>query len=474
VTASVVIDQDDWKRAEGMTLRCTAESVYAVGLVEGLLTGLRFPKAEKPDRPSTVERRRKALRALMADLLRLEAKGLAGFHGMARKDFPLRVLGFGYDVFAPLKDVMVSAGLLEFHPGRPRWNTFDAYQAGAKGDIVQSGGWQARFRLTPKALEEVTAAGIALDAWREHWAPPGELQSASPEMSPTTPLIALRATKERRGSVKPKGRDVPFDMAAPALQSVLADLREHNDFMSAVGVSGVDFIGLRRIFNNGDDAEHHWRHGGRFYSLRGPGMGKAYETLSGDKRRTRIKLGGEAVGEVDMAASQLRILYAVLDEQLPAGPSSDLYRLPCVDREVVKLIVTQAIGKEGVSSNRWGPEAVKEYRKLHDGRSLQEDHPFSVSLAATVAEHPILKRLGRTGVPTSLELQYIESEVVRRAMAELRLIGVPSLPVHDSLIVPKGKLENAAQFLQDAFQIEIGSLLGYPTKILPVVSIKGA
>ena len=466
------MSQDDYKAAEGMTLRCNAESVEAIGLTEVMLETL--PWTTPAYQHATTQKRRTALRALLADLLRLEAKGLAGYHGMSPKDFPSKLLGFGYDVFIALRDAMDSAGFLTVEPGRARWNSFDNIETGERGDITQHGGRQARFRLTPKALEEVRAAGVTLDAWSAHWSPPAPLQLVTSSLVPAAPLIELRAAKERRGGTKRAGQNVTFDVASPLLQPILEDLQDHNGFMRELGVTGVDFIGLRRIFNDGNVPGFSWDKGGRFYSLRGAGMGKPYEALSGDERRSRIQIGGEPVGEADMGSSQLRLLYALLDQPLPAGLEADLYTLPGAHREAVKAVVTQALGKGAANAKRWGADARREYRRDHGGRTLQADHPFADALAATLAGHPILERLGGPGMPAALDLQFTEAEVIRRAMARLRSDGIGSLPVHDSLVVPRMHLQAAEVALQSAFQLQVEKMIGRPTEQRASVKLKAA
>lgn len=464
---------EEWVKAEPMNLRCGAGSVEAIGLVERLLNELVFPEPLKLLKPSTSEKRRTALRALVADLLKLEARGVVGYHGTSPKDFPSKLLGFGYDVFMPLKDAMIAAGFLDFAPGRQRLGSFTNLATGAKGPVVQSGGYQARFKLTAKALEEVEAAGISLDAWKDHWSPPEPIQSVFVTWSSVGPLVELRASKQRRGGVMRKGESLPVDMDSPVLQPILADLQDHNSFLASAGVSGVDFVGLRRIFNDGDVPHYAWNRGGRFYSRRAEGMGKAYESYKGEQRRRRIKLGGEAVGEVDMSASQLRLLYALLDEPLPEGHSDDLYALTGVRRDVAKLVVTQAIGKESAKPGKWGNEGAQDYAKEHHGRLLEKDHPFAEALTAVLTSHPVLGRLGALDCPSALELQYIESEIIRRAMSALRRDDITSLPVHDSLIVPLSKLEQAENALRDAFAAEVESFIGHPTTVSPRMSRKG-
>ena len=468
-----VISQDDYRLAEPMTLRCGASSWQAIGLIEAFEGVLSWPD-KAPPRPSTRVRRTTALRALVADLLRLEAKGVAGYHGMGAKDFPLPVLGFGYGVFMEVKNAMVAAGLLAFEPGYRRWSSFDNYDTGERGPLYQRGGKAARFRLTPEALTEIEAAEIALDAWGDHWSLPEPLQATISAQAVTAPLIELRATKQWRAGAKPKAEYLPFDMSSPAVAPILSDLRAHNEFMVTLGVSGVDFIGLRRIFNNGDVPDYAWDQGGRFYSLRVPGMGAAYESLSGDERRQRIKIGGQSVTEVDMSASQLRLLYALLDEEIPAGLGADLYQLNGAHRDAVKAIVTQAIGSQSMASKRWGSQAALEYRSEHKGRTLEADHPFAVAQEVTRRGHPILERLGPPGVPSALGLQFIEAEVMRRAMASLRRSGIGALPVHDSLIVPVGREGDAEAALVAAFKTQVELVTGLPARHCPSVKRKGA
>jgi hypothetical protein len=444
---------DDYKQAEALSLRCSALSAEARAFTDGLLMALPWDKPAY--HKASIGKRRKALQALVADLMRLEARGLAGYHGMSPKDFPSAILGFGYDVFTALKDAMVSAGLLVFEPGRPHWISFRSLETGGAGDVAQSSGWAGRFRLTAKAVEEAEAAGVVLNGWADHWSPPAPLQLAAATLVPSAQLVELRAAKERRGASKPKGLNLTFDMDAAVLQPIVADLKEHNALMQSLGVAGVDFVGLRRILNDGDRPGFAWNRGGRFYSLRTPGMAETYETLAGEERRRRIRIAGESVAEADMTASQLRLLYALLSQELPDGLEQDLYDLPGVHRTAVKLIVTQAIGKESVCSKRWGSEATRDYHKDTGGASLEADHPFKASLRSALAAHPILERLGQPGTPTALGLQYVESEVVRAAMAELRAKGIGSLPVHDSLVVPERHLGDAEVALQAAFRTQV-------------------
>lgn len=457
--------QAEWEDAGELSLRCVPHSKAAVALVDTLLGSLPFPAPKKMLKVSTVSRRRKALGTLLADLLKLKAGGYVGSHGTARDDFSLPVHGFAFSVFRDVKDAMVAAGLLVFKAGRMSLHTGGDFKGGEKVYKV-SGGWNARFKLTDDAIANIEGAGVALDAWSDHWRRAPRLASELLPAVPSSGLIGLRASNKWKGGGKQKGNALPFAEGEPGVREIMTDLEAHNDFMRALGIDGIDFVGLRRLFNEGELEDRRWRSGGRFYSIVTNGIGTRYENMTAEDRGRDIKIGGNPVAEVDMSASQLRLLYALRDTPLPVGLGEKLYALPGhseEDRGAVKLIVAQALGKGKGRSKTWGKDAEKGYRKRTGGRSLAEDFDFAQYQEATLKAHPILETLGDPDVPASLQLQYVESEVIRRAMADLRKQGIGSLPVHDSLIVPAHCQEQAERALQDAFKVQVGLVLGYST-----------
>lgn len=92
------------------------------------------------------------------------------------------------------------------------------------------------------------------------------------------------------------------------------ELEELNAYLETVLIEGFAFSGLRRIFNNGDQPGFAWQWGGRFYSVPG---GDDYMRWKGGKaaRADAIRLQGERVGEVDLSASHLTVLYGLLGER---------------------------------------------------------------------------------------------------------------------------------------------------------------
>jgi hypothetical protein len=86
----------------------------------------------------------------------------------------------------------------------------------------------------------------------------------------------------------------------------------------------------------------------------------------------------------------------------------------------------------------------------------EEDHKKKLDRKRYPVKHPLMARWGkpRKGrVRTWADLMYWESVVmVATMMALMRDHGIPSLAVHDSLIVPRSAANIAATALKDRFR----------------------
>jgi hypothetical protein len=124
-------------------------------------------------------------------------------------------------------------------------------------------------------------------------------------------------------------------------------------------------------------------------------------------------------------------LAAELRERGEDGPWS-ISGLP---RAVVKLFVNASLGA-GRLLGRWPQGRRKKLLKLKEGREPVDLRDYKVRevAEAVLRRHPILSDL--SGIDWG-RLQFVESRAVVRAVLRLkREFGVPSLPIHDSLIVP--------------------------------------
>jgi hypothetical protein len=105
--------------------------------------------------------------------------------------------------------------------------------------------------------------------------------------------------------------------------------------------------------------------------------------------------------------------------------------------------------------DRWPREIAKKYREEH-GRPIGKRYPVSRIREKAVKLYPLLEKWGTEDFGWS-DLMFIESQAMIGAMGELMSLGVPSLSVHDSLIVPASKQEIAEQTMSEHYLKETGT-----------------
>jgi hypothetical protein len=451
--AVTILRAGNLNNAGKMGLRSEARSPAAQLLVQTLLEDIVVPAwpAGKQQRRSSLAASGGALAAILGDLLRLEVEDRAGSFGASPKDFTS--LPFGRDVFVRVRDALVASRYLHVHLGRQQLTRFTNHSTGSPGPVMNGGGQVSRFRLTSAALEACASAGVALLDWQTHWGRAAPIAALKPSAAP---LLVRRARGESVHGVKSTGKDMAVDATGRHVAELVADLEAHNAFVSACGVGGIAFAGLRRVFNDGDQPGFAWQWGGRFYSAP---SGEAYEQLGSAERLASITLGGQPIGEIDIRASHLSFLYALAGAEFDPG-AQDPYAIGGISRDIVKQWIAQALGRGDISATRWSPRSRDAYSKIAADRRLSKDYPFKGVGEAVLKRHPVLRSLGRPGVPSALDLQFHESEVLRGAMALLRARGIPSLPVHDSLLLPSGLLSVAEEAIGAAFRNYIEAIVG--------------
>jgi hypothetical protein len=156
-----------------------------------------------------------------------------------------------------------------------------------------------------------------------------------------------------------------------------------------------------------------------------------------------MTINGEEVCEIDIRASYLTIYHAHYGAPLDPDPECDPYVLPGLGveaRDVVKRRFVATFGNDG-HLERWPNEIAREYREKH-GRPLGKQYPVRRIREIAVQRYPLLEKWGTEEFGWG-DLMYIESEAMLGAMLELMEKGIPSLSVHDSLIVPVSRREIA-------------------------------
>ena len=419
-------------------------------------------------KPGAVKTNRKMLKAateaFVADLLTAQSGKRPRrwvYRAMTARGFTGAPVG--YRVFRPLQDALRAIGLIEHRPGVSHWvQGFNDSAAPASKTMVGSRR-AARFCATPEILSISKRLHVL----------PSEADQHFDYGLPQHPLQKRKASKRDAYGKKVHGALMKFTHTV-ASSRLEADVSELNAFLDEQDIHGGIHRGYVRIFNNGDDPTFDWNLGGRLYSQ--PSGTKNYQQLRGTQRR-KMTINGEPAAEVDIRASFLTIFHAWHGVQL--DPKEDPYELQGLgkaSRDVVKLWMVATFGA-GKPLVRWPSELVKDYNNDHP-RSPLDRKRYTVSRVreSLVAKYPLLAGWGEPiagRARTWADLQYDESVVIVSTMLRLmREHEVPSLAVHDSLIVPHSHSETAARTLRETFEQTLGT---YPLiKINPPISNKRA
>jgi hypothetical protein len=199
-----------------------------------------------------------------------------------------------------------------------------------------------------------------------------------------------------------------------------------------------------RIFHNGDNPNFLWNMGGRLYSQH---FKDSYQVMSGEER-LKMTINGEPVAEIDIRASYLTIFLSMHGIQLPEG---DPYALPGLGPELRDAVKKWMVATFGNSKPivRWPKRMLQRSPELRQ-------HRVSTIAKAALTKYPTLKAWGqplRNRTHGWADLMWMESNVMQSTMLELkREHRMPSLSVHDSLIVPAHSAETARAVLEAKFQ----------------------
>jgi hypothetical protein len=236
-------------------------------------------------------------------------------------------------------------------------------------------------------------------------------------------------------------------------------LKELNAFFDGFDLQGGTHRGYLRVFNNGDHPKFNWNMGGRLYSYN---EGNYQQMERAD--RLLMTINGDRVCEIDIRASYLTIFYALYGEQL--DPERDPYDVPGLGpeaRDVVKMWVTASFGNNAPIM-KWPRELVAKYRE-RTGSKLGKRYSASKIGEKVMQRFPLLARLADTDREYGwAQLMYIESEAMFATMLELMEEKIPSLAVHDSVIVPHWGRQKAMKFLTKNYRAY--------TEAIPVLTTK--
>ena len=327
------------------------------------------------------------------------------------------------------------SNFVETKVGYQQWsNGFDP-----GGPRLPIRGKATRFRATPLFIHFCSDFGVEVSEINDHF-----IQDL-----PEHPLVKNAGSLRDPYGAKVRGKRMPFDRTGKALL-LEQQVRELNEFLDGFDLRGGSHRGYVRIFNQGDHPAFDWNKGGRMYSQ----GDDSYQRLSRDDR-LRMTINGEAVCEIDIRASYLTIYHAHYGA--PLDRERDPYALPGFPAEARGIIKSWFIATFGSNGHldRWPHEIAAEYREKH-GRPLGRRYPVKRIRKIAIEHFPLLEKWGTDEFGWA-DLMFIESQAMIGAMRELMEQGIPSLSVHDSLIVPVSKRKIAEDALSRHYLRETGA-----------------
>jgi hypothetical protein len=429
------------------TLRATPAGPQAAALMRDLAERYPRPQAAKGKayaRRKTLVPYANAGGAFVADLLVAAAsKRSEGWLRCSHKKTDYSGKYVTWPMFEGIHKAWLEAGLIEHKPGYPGALAF--------GNPGPTSGKLTRYRATPTLLGIAAEHGITPANVLEHFRLEFEM-----------PSELIRLTKPSKPTPD-----------TPKVAKLRSDVAELNAFFAKQTLTPltIKHLGWIRMFH-GYTEGFRWNKGGRLYSQpQGPACYQNLPEKVVDARQTtrsQMRINGERVVEIDLSSSFLTIFYALCDEQLDRNQDAyaDILGSTALDRQVAKFWVNASFGNSRLLT-KWSEDLVEDLQEQLSKKGLsgfdKELYPMRKIREKVLERHPLLARWGgeiRGRVRGYGDLMYTESEAIIGAMLTLmRDHQVPSLPVHDSLIVPASKFHVAKGALIQHFRMQ--------TKVIP-------
>jgi len=245
------------------------------------------------------------------------------------------------------------------------------------------------------------------------------------QLRPTTFIEARYPSKRLKSQIIYGNKATKAEVyKIPKAHTLQDTMNEINDFLFSQRFEGAVFNGLKRIFADfTDDDSYDFNKGGRIYAF----GENNYQRLKKAERK-QIKINGERVCEIDIHASFLTILHGIMDKPIPNR--NNLYEITDFPQLVVKAWLNNSI-TIGHPIVRWPSKTIEELNKELPTYQI----PTAPKVGKEILKHyPFINDLDAAGIDWKT-LHYIESKIILKAMTELKRQGIPSYPVHDSLIV---------------------------------------
>jgi hypothetical protein len=310
-----------------------------------------------------------------------------------------------YDVFMGMLKGLVALGFVGFNKGG-----ITLRKTGERAVLDRRA---TTFWATDKLVKLAEHFGVPLENIGAHFTPE----------PPHNPLV-LRAPGAGKGVSRERGPIIKRYKRTETTKRLEAEVRELNGFLARCEINGGEHHGYTRNFNLAS-----WRKGGRLYSV-----GGGYQNMSPSEKRLEMTINGEAVAEIDIKASHLTIYHAKF-AGTPLSRDGDPYERVGADRPVAKQWTVASFGNSKPAT-RWPPKMIKDYKE-ETGLDLSKVAKATDVKKKMLEAFPALQKLEHYS-DIWADLQFIEAEAVISTMLVLiREHRIPSLSMHDGIIVPR-------------------------------------
>lgn len=412
------------ENASYLSMRSEPYSDEAKTLVRKVSSATWALGESKRAKPSSLHT--EAVGAFIGDLLACHAQSPAKYLYRPMMASSFTGERIGYRVFKRLVEGAQSAGLVSVVIG-----------TGGGNEI----GVATRFRAEATLISLASDYDITLKKLDAHFRPIARPARVA------HPLL-LRGASRYVGWKKQQGRNIPIGYGKPQAAALAEQVNALNAFFASIQIEPAgDHYAFHRIFNEGDAPGFDWNKGGRLYSI-----GDSYQQRKSADRAS-MKLNRQPVIEIDIQASHLTILHALLGK--PLDPTShDPYQHPSIPRRILKGWVVMTLGHNRFH-RAWSADMIADYHERTGGK-LGNDYPIKNVREEALKLLPLLKDWESCPIRWG-DLQFIESCAVVDTVHHLSMEhGIPALPVHDSIIVPYSKKEVATSVLRTMFKKHVG------------------
>lgn len=209
---------------------------------------------------------------------------------------------------------------------------------------------------------------------------------------------------------------------------------------------------LHRIFNGAMDQ------GGRLY-------GGQHETMPKEYRK-HIQINGEATVELDYSALHPNLLLWLTESPECADPYSRIAEEAGLSREAVKALMLRLINSNAGAdfcrtvTRSGNPEekakVARDSAQAFDGfiEGVPDGYTGGQFIEAVTRAFPTFTGVIGTGI--GLTLQYHDGSLMIDVLSRCLDAGFIGLPVHDSVIVPISRQDEARRFMADAYAERTG------------------